>query len=81
MKLINPLNQSGFEVKQWTNKTIFNDVAKLRNQLKVYFGTYIDGDGFQIGYIEPGHGAKGQQVLIEYYEDLSCMYSINSLGS
>ena len=75
IKLINPLNQSGFELKQWSNTTKFSDVARLRSQIKADFDTYLDGDNFQIGYIMPGHGAKGRQVPIVYVEDLTCMYS------
>ena len=75
IKLINPLNQSGFEMKQWGNTTKFSDVAWLRSQIKADFSTYLDGDNFQIGYIKPGHGAKGRQIPIVDAEDLTCMYA------
>ena len=74
IKFINVINQSGFELKQWSNTVKFTDVARLRSKLKADFGTYLENDDFQIGYIMPGHGAKGKQVPITYLEDLTGMY-------
>ena len=75
IKFINLINQSGFELKQWSNTTKFTDVARLKSHLKADFEMYLEGDDFQIGYIMPGHGAKGRQVPITYLEDLTSMYS------
>ena len=75
IKLISPRNQSGFELKPWHNTTKFTDVARLRSQIKADFGAHFDDDdNFQIGYIMPGHGAKGRQVPLVYSDDLTCMY-------
>ena len=75
IKLIGPRNQSGFELKRWQNTTKFTDVTRLRSQIKADFGAHFDDDdNFQIGYIMPGHGAKGHQVPLVYSDDLTCMY-------
>lgn len=75
VKLITPLNKNGTEKKDWNNTTKFSDVARLRSHIKADFGAYIDGENFEIGYIKPGHGARGRQVPIVYAKDLTCMYS------
>lgn len=75
IKLIGARNQSGFELKRWHNTTKFTDVARLRSQIKADFGVqFDDDDNFQIGYIMPGHGAKGRQVPLVYSDDLTYMY-------
>lgn len=75
IKLISPLNPNGDKPQKWTNTTRFSDVARLRSEIKSNFGDYFDGENFEIGYIEPGHGARGRQVPIIYTEDLTRMYS------
>ena len=74
IKLISPLNHNGDKPQKWTN-TRFSDVARLQSEIKSDFGNYFDGENFEIGYIEPGHGARGRQVPIVYTEDLTRMYS------
>ena len=63
IKLISPLNQGDDKEKpkEWSN-TKFSDVTRLRSEIKADFGTYFDGENFQIGYIKPGHGAGGRQI-------------------
>ena len=75
IKLISPLTHGGDKPRKWSITTKFSDVARLRSQIKADFGAYFDGENFEIGYIQPGHGARGQQVPIVYTEDLTCMYS------
>ena len=75
VKFINLINPSGFELKPWSNTAKYSDVARLQSQLRADFGTYLDSDDFQVGFIVPGHGAKGKQVPITYLEDLTNMYS------
>ena len=75
--MISPLNQGDEKEKpkEWSNTTKFSDVARLRSEIRADFGTCFDGENFQIGYIKPGHGARGQQIPNVYTEDLECMYS------
>ena len=66
IKLISPLNPNGDKPQKWTNTPRFSDVARLRSKIKSDFGDYFDGENFEVGYIEPCHGARGRQVPIVY---------------
>lgn len=52
----------------------FTDVSDLRSCLLSDFENFIHEDTFQFGYIQPGHGAKGRQVLVDNNTALDQMY-------
>ena len=74
VKIINPNNRSGFEIRKWDINCEFDDLDDMRTQINLEFDEFIDNGMFQFGYIEPGHGAKGRQVLITNSEHISDMY-------
>ena len=36
-----------------------------------------DDEQFALGYIEPGHGAKGRQIVLDEDKDLTEMYRVH----
>ena len=62
-------------VINWDNQCCkFTDVSDLRSRLLSDFKNLIYEDTFQFGYIQPSHGAKGQQVLVDNNAALDQMY-------
>lgn len=70
VKVVNRAKKSEYSIKrlQYTQK--FSSVEDLRMELQS-----LDVADKDVGYIEPGHGAKGRQMWLETQEDLDEMYT------
>lgn len=75
MKVINPLDKGGYEIHSMASHGVFVQVSDLKQTILSSCEQYIQEDiELQFGYILPGHGKKGKQVLISSNEDLQNMY-------
>ena len=74
VKVINPDNKSGSEVKSMTAKK-FNSPEEVEDALETTFPTYTCAGNFQYGFIAPGHGFKGKQLPLSCDADLRAMYT------
>ena len=54
------INRNGVRLQKWNGNDQYTDLAKLKLQLKDDLTDNIGSDEFALGYIEPGHGAKGR---------------------
>lgn len=72
IKVINPENKGGFEIKNMTGEK-YDCVDDLEKALVVACPGAREFK-FQFGFIDPGHGYKGKQQLIVSDKDLQCMY-------
>ena len=73
VKVINPVKKSEYVVHKLRITGIFKSVDEIKeNIVSTVQGltSVID----QVGYIEPGHGAKGRQRWLSASEDLKDMY-------
>lgn len=74
MKVINPKNAGGHCVESWSAEE-FLCVDDIKSRLCEEFSDYILESSIQFGYIVPGHGLKGKQVVIGTNDDLAMMYN------
>ena len=64
------------KVINWENRCCkFTDVSDLRSCLLDAFENSIHEDTFEFGYVQPGHGSKGRQVLLQNNTALEEMYA------
>ena len=75
LKIINPMNKSGVEVRKWNIDFAFTDISEMKHQLLEDVCACADGEELTFGYLQPGHGTKGRQVPLLNSSDLSNMYS------
>ena len=76
MKVINPVKKSEYVVQKLRITTAFKSIDEIKETLVSTvqgLPSVID----QLGYIEPGHGAKGKQRWLSVYEDLKDMYLLH----
>lgn len=76
VKVINPAKKSEYVVQKLRVTKRFESVDEIKeNLVSTIQGlpSVID----QLGYIEPGHGAKGRQRWLSSYDDLKDMYSLH----
>ena len=78
VKIISPFNK-GLQVRKWVQNVKFYTYASIRSSLLEDFKDLIHEEEFCtcFGFIQPGHGAKGRQVVIERDEDLPSMYDVH----
>lgn len=72
-KVINPENKGGYVAEDWKAQK-FQDLEAMKGALASKFSQYIPDDGFQFGYLSPGHGFKGKQFTLSSNDDLKTMY-------
>ena len=74
VKVINAGNSSGYVIKKSDINARFSNVSNLKDQLASDFATLLQDDAdFQFGYIQHGHGMRGQQFSITD-DDILSMY-------
>ena len=74
VKIINPRNAGGQCVESWSAEE-FSSVDDIKSRLCEDFSDYIMENSVKFGYIVPGHGLKGKQMVIETDDDLPAMYN------
>ena len=73
VKIINPENKGGHLIEEFQGNKL-SSVDSMRSKLVELFGKYSNGAEFQLGYLTPGHGFKGKQLLLTSDEDIVKMY-------
>ena len=76
VKIINPSKKTAYSVWKLRVNSDFDTPEDIKQQLCESFSEHIpnsDAD-LEIGYIRPGHGARGQQRWIIDNEDVKDMY-------
>ena len=74
VKIINTRKKSEYVIKKLRINNVFKSIDDLKDTLStVNVASTID----QVGFIEPGHGAKGRQQWLTDSEDLKDMYSLH----
>ena len=71
---MNPKKRSDFAVSKLSYEGFFKDIRHLKEVMLATFPDDFNVDG-QIGYIQPGHGAKGRQLWISSNADVQQMYA------
>lgn len=75
VKIISPAGKSGFEIREMRSDTAFMNVDEFKEALLNHCENYITSEQeVKFGYITPGHGKKGKQVLITGLKELEDMY-------
>uniref|UniRef100_A0A1X7VE09 Uncharacterized protein n=1 Tax=Amphimedon queenslandica TaxID=400682 RepID=A0A1X7VE09_AMPQE len=72
VKVVNPKKRSDFAVSKLSYEGFFKDIRHLKKVMLATFPDEFDVDG-QIGYIQPGHGAKGRQLWLTSNADVQQM--------
>ena len=70
LKVINPKKKSLYSLHSLPNATKFETVLHVKDAIK----EFLNGEIQEIGYISPGHGAKGKHNSLVNEEDLKSMY-------
>ena len=74
VKVINRLKKSEYSIRRLRGYcSKFQSVDELKDKLRETLPDSASGD--VVGYIEPGHGAKGKQRWVEHSDDLADIYS------
>lgn len=76
VKVINPQKKSEYVVQKLRVNVVFKYIDEMKENLASAvqgIPSTID----QVGYIEPGHGAKGKQRWLSVSEDLKDMYTLH----
>ena len=75
VKVVNPLGKGGYEVLSLESHAVYVEVADLKQDILSGCEQYIEADkDVQFGYVVPGHGKKGKQMVILLDSDLQEMY-------
>lgn len=77
VKIINPQKKSDYSLRRWRHVSKrFPSVESMQSQLIKDFGDVLPSrkEDIELGYIKPGHGAKGRTQWIFTEEDLDDMY-------
>ena len=76
VKIINPAKKTDYSLRKFRVSTHFKTVCSLKKALSEYFPTFLTGDAsdVEVGYITPGHGARGKQLWISDDIDIEDMY-------
>ncbi len=79
LKVIHRDKKSEYSVRKWRDAhlTRFESVIALKRKLKKNFSDILGDvteDEIEMGFIEPGHGAKGKQQWLMDTDDLRDMY-------
>jgi len=66
VKIINPAKKTDYSLRKFRVSTHFKTVCSLKKALSEYFPTFLTGNAsdVEVGYITPGHGARGKQLWI-----------------
>ena len=76
VKIVNPAKKADYSIRKFRVNTRFTSVQSLRKALSECFPMFIpnkDAD-IPVGYISPGHGARGKQHWITDDIDIEDMY-------
>ena len=74
VKVINRLKKSEYSIRRLRGYcSKFRSVHELKDKLQETLSDSASGD--VVGYIEPGHGAKGKQRWVEHSDDPTHKYS------
>lgn len=76
VKIINPAKKTDYSLRKFRVSTHFKTVCSLKKALSEYFPTFLTGNAsdVEVGYITPGHGARGKQLWISDDIDIEDMY-------
>jgi len=76
VKIINPSKKTAYSVRKLRVDSNFDTPEDIKQQLCEAFSEHIPNSDvdLEIGYISPGHGARGQQRWIIDNEDVQDMY-------
>ena len=74
LNIVNPHKKSDYTMRKWRINKRFRSVLEVQSELTKHFKDSIPEEAIQLGYIKPGHGAKGRQQWIFTREDLDDMY-------
>ena len=75
VKIISPT--TNVVVQKWEEMRRFANLELLRVALSTKFQELIQQNDFSIGFIQPGHGSKGRQIMLDNDEDLVNMYGVH----
>ena len=73
MKIINPDNKGGYITQEFQEMKLSTEES-IRSKLVELFGQYTKDAEFQLGYLTPGKGFKGKQLLLECDDDVLKMH-------
>lgn len=75
-KIINPAKKADYSLRKFRVNARFTTVESLKKALSDYFPTFLTSSAadIQVGYISPGHGARGKQQWISDDIDIEDMY-------
>ena len=59
VKIVNPMKRSDYFVRKWRTRIHFQSVESLQDELRGELDNHAEA--FEVGYIEPGNGARGKQ--------------------
>ena len=65
---MNPSRMSDYKVQKWRVTTRFKKISDLVSKLQSSFDE-LKGDNLTLGYISPGHGAKGKKHWLNVKEE------------
>lgn len=74
--MINPSRKTAYSVRKLWASTDFDTPDDIRQELQSAFQEIPDDSDLdlEIGYVTPGHGARGQQRWITLPQDIQDMY-------
>ena len=77
VKIINPAKKADYSIRKFRVSTLFKTVNSLKEALCEYFPTFLTSSAsdVELGYITPGHGARGKQLWISDDIDIEDMYN------
>ena len=67
------MKKSDYFVRKWRTRIRFQSVEALQDKLRSEFDNHAEA--FEMGYIEPGHGAQGKQRWMLDDGDFEDMYA------
>jgi len=73
VKIINPQKKSDYSLRKWRHVSKrFPSVESMQSQLIKDFGDVLPSrkEDIELGYIKPGHGAKGRLFVINAVTNL-----------
>ena len=76
VKVINPHKKSEYVVQKLRVSDVFKSVDDIK-EILISTLENVPSTIDQLGYIEPGHGAKGKQRWLSGQDDLKDMYSLH----
>ena len=80
VKILNPSRMSDYTVRKWRMTTRFTSISDLVSKLQSSFEELKEKGDLSVGYIAPGHGAKGKKHWLNITDDLDDMYEAHKAG-